>query len=62
MKIHLQWKKETKGTHVYQEVNAEGEELNATNGAVIQSMYIRKTAMKDPENRPDTFEFELPID
>lgn len=60
MKVYLTFEKETKGTFVYQEVNVDGEELNAQNGAVIQSMYIRKTAIKG--DRPENFEIDLPID
>ena len=61
MNILLQWKRETKGAHFYQEVNSDGEELNHSNGATIQSLYIRKTAMKDSTNPPQTLEFDLDI-
>jgi hypothetical protein len=51
--------KETKGAYRYQEVNVDGEELNAGNGAIIQSMYIRKTAVEgEPKER---IEFDLEI-
>ena len=61
MKVILKWKRETKGAHFYQEVNSDGEELNAANGAVIQSLYVRKNAMSDPENPKQQIEFDLDI-
>ncbi|KKN70555.1 hypothetical protein LCGC14_0429860 [marine sediment metagenome] len=61
MNVQLQWKRETKGAHFYVEVNSDGEELNHSNGAAIQNMYIRKTVMTDPANPPQTLKFDLNI-
>ena len=46
MKIRMRFKKSTKGTHVFAQVDEDGriETLNAS----IPTLYIRKSALKDP--------------
>lgn len=39
------WAKETPGTHQYHEVDAKGHALKADTGAVIGTLYVRKSAL-----------------
>lgn len=39
---------ETKGTWVFQETDEDGDFVDSNTGAVVGSLYIRKSAMKNP--------------
>ncbi len=47
MKIRMKYKKSTKNTFVFNEIDAMGNEVKSIN-AKIPSLYIRKTALKGP--------------
>ena len=50
MKTTLKLGRETKGTHVYK---------NDDDDAPIPSLYIKKSAFKDPESPPKTITLEI---
>ena len=48
MKILMKFKKATKHTFVFNECDEDGKELMSTAMASIPSLYIRKSAIKEP--------------
>jgi len=50
IKVHMKFRKDTKGTHVYEEVTKGGNELEPILCAV-PSLYIRKSAMPTAHKR-----------